>query len=196
MDLSLSLFPWAQFRRHKSAMKLHTLLDLRGNIPSVLIVTSGRIHDVHCLDQLVWEPGAIYLMDRGYLDFRRLYRIHQSGAFFVTRSKQRLDCQRHSSQPVDKATGLRCDQLITLNNPIPKRSYPEEFRRIRYIDPDTNRCFVFLSNNTLPPATHVGLRPFISTIASMRTLFGPFGPGLTRLLAKNRTRYFRLTRAR
>lgn len=152
VDLCLSLFPWAQFRRHKSAVKLHTLLDLRGNIPTVVIVTSGRVHDVHFLDQIVWDPGAIYLMDRGYIDFGRLYRIHQSGAFFVTRSRQRLDCQRHSSQPVDKAIGLRSDQMITLNNPIPKRKYPERFRRIRYIDPDTRRCFVFLTNNTLLPA--------------------------------------------
>lgn len=152
VDLCLSLFPWAQFRRHKSAVKLHTLLDLRGNIPTVVIVTSGRVHDVHFLDQIVWDAGAIYLMDRGYIDFGRLYRIHQSGAFFVTRSRQRLDCQRHSSQPVDKTIGLRCDQMITLNNPIPKRKYPERFRRIRYIDPDTQRCFVFLTNNTLLPA--------------------------------------------
>lgn len=115
IDLCLSLFPWAQFRRHKSAVKLHTLLDLRGSIPSVVIVTSGRVHDVNILDQLTWEPGAIYLMDRGYIDFRRLYRIHQSGAFFVTRSRQRLDCQRLSSQSVDKTTGLRCDQTITLD---------------------------------------------------------------------------------
>jgi hypothetical protein len=152
VDLCLSLFPWAQFRRHKSAVKLHTLLDLRGNIPTVVIITSGRVHDVNALDQLMWEAGAIYLMDRGYLDFRRLYRLHQCGAFFVTRSRQRLDCQRHCSAPVDKTTGLRCDQIITLNNPIPKRGYPERFRRIRYIDPDTRRCFVFLTNNTLLPA--------------------------------------------
>jgi len=152
VDLCLSLFPWAQFRRHKSAVKLHTLLDLRGNIPTVIIVTSGRVHDVHFLDQLVWEAGSIYLMDRGYLDFGRLYRIHQSGAFFVTRSRRRLDCQRQSSNPVDQSAGLRCDQMITLNNPIPKRSYPDRLRRIRYIDPNTKRCFVFLTNNTLLPA--------------------------------------------
>jgi Domain of unknown function (DUF4372)/Transposase DDE domain len=152
VDLCLSLFPWAQFRRHKSAVKLHTLLDLRGSIPTVVIVTSGCVHDVNILDQLAWEPGAIYLMDRGYIDFRRLYRIHQSGAFFVTRSKQRLDCQRLSSQSVDKTTGLRCDQMITLNNPVPKRGYPERFRRIRYIDPETQKCFVFLTNNALLPA--------------------------------------------
>src|SRR5688572_2478882 len=113
IDLCLSLFPWAQFRRHKSAVKLHTLLDLRGNIPTVIMITGGRVHDAYFMDDLVWEAGAIYLFDRGYLHFHRLYRIHQSGAFFVTRSRQRLDCQRHSSQPVDKNTGLRCDQMIS-----------------------------------------------------------------------------------
>jgi hypothetical protein len=152
IDLCLSLFPWAQFRRHKSAVKLHTLLDLRGNIPTVVIVTGGKVHDAQILDQMIWEPGAIYLLDRGYLHFRRLYRIHQCGAFFITRSRQVLDCQRHSSQPVDKSTGLRCDQIISLNNPVPQRGYPEKFRRIRYVDPDTRHRFVFLTNNTLLPA--------------------------------------------
>jgi transposase len=152
IDLCLSLFPWAQFRRNKSAVKLHTLLDLRGNIPTVVIITSGKVHDVNILDQLIWEAGSIYLMDRGYLHFRRLYRIHQSGAFFVTRSRQRLDCQRLSSQSVDKKTGLRCDQMITLNNRVPRRGYPERFRRIRYVDPDSEKQLVFLTNNTLLPA--------------------------------------------
>jgi hypothetical protein len=113
IDLCLSLFPWAQFRRRKAAVKLHALLDLRGSIPTVVIVTGGQIHEVNILDQLVWEPGAIYLMDRGYLDFSRLYRIHQSGAFFVTRAKKRFDCQRLYSHPVDKTTGLHCDQIVT-----------------------------------------------------------------------------------
>jgi hypothetical protein len=152
IDLCLSLFPWAQFRRHKSAVKLHTLLDLRGNIPTVVIVTGGNVHDAQILDQMVWEPGAIYLLDRGYLHFRRLYRIHQSGAFFVTRSRQRLDFQPHSSQRVDKGLGLRCDQSISLNNPVPKRGYPERLRRIRYTDPDSENRLVFLTNNTLLPA--------------------------------------------
>jgi hypothetical protein len=152
IDLCLSLFPWAQFRRHKSAVKLHTLLDLRGNIPTVMMITSGKVHDNHILDQLIWEAGSIYLMDRGYLHFRRLYRIHQSGAFFVTRSRQRLDCQRLSSQIVDKETGLRCDQIITLNNPIPRKGYPERFRRIRYVDPESQKRLVFLTNNTILPA--------------------------------------------
>lgn len=152
IDLCLSVFPWAQFRRHKSAVKLHTLLDLRGNIPTVVIVTGGKVHDALILDQLLFEAGAIYLLDRGYLHFHRLYRIHQAGAFFVTRSRQRLDCQRNSSRAVDKTTGLRCDQMISLNNPIPKRRYPDQFRRIRYVDPDTQQGLVFLTNNTLLPA--------------------------------------------
>jgi hypothetical protein len=149
IDLCLSLFPWAQFRRRKAAVKLHTLLDLRGSIPTVVIVTGGQIHEVNILDQLVWEPGAIYLMDRGYLDFSRLYRIHQSGAFFVTRAKKRFDCQRLYSQPVDKSTGLHCDQTVTLNNPIPKRGYPERLRRIRYYDAASQKRLVFLTNNFL-----------------------------------------------
>ena len=152
IDLCLSLFPWAQFRRRKAAVKLHTLLDLRGSIPTVVIVTGGQIHEVNILDQLVWEPGAIYLMDRGYLDFSRLYRIHQSGAFFVTRAKKRFDCQRLYSQPVDKTSGLACDQIVTLNNPVPKRGYPERLRRIRYYDAASQKRLVFLSNNFLLPA--------------------------------------------
>jgi len=152
IDLCLSVFPWAQFRRHKSAIKLHTLLDLRGSIPTIVIVTSGKIHEVNILDQLIWEAGAFYLMDRGYLDFGRLFRVHQSGAFFVTRARRRFDFQRLSSAIVDKTTGLRCDQMISLNNPVPKRGYPERLRRIRYIDPNTNKRFIFLTNNTLLPA--------------------------------------------
>ena len=154
IDLCLSLFPWAQFRRHKSAVKLHTLLDLRGSIPTVVIVTGGQIHEVNILDQLFWEAGSIYLMDRAYLDFRRLYRLHQSGAFFVTRAKKRFDCQRLFSQPVDKTTGLRCDQIVSLNNPIPKRGYPERLRRVRYYDASSQKRLVFLTNNfLLPPLT-------------------------------------------
>ena len=154
IDLCLSLFPWAQFRRHKSAVKLHTLLDLRGSIPTVVIVTGAQIHEVNILDQLFWEAGAIYLMDRAYLDFQRLYRLHQSGAFFVTRAKKRFDCQRLFSQPVDKTTGLRCDQIVSLNNPVPKRGYPERLRRIHYYDASSQKRLVFLTNNfLLPPLT-------------------------------------------
>lgn len=152
IDLCLSLFPWAQFRRHKSAVKLHTLLDLRGSIPTVVIVTGGQIHEVNILDQLIWEAGAIYLMDRAYVDFRRLYRMHQSGAFFVTRAKQRFDCRRLYSQTVDKKTGLQCDQIVVLNNPIPKRGYPERLRRVRYFDVASQKRLVFLTNNFLLPA--------------------------------------------
>jgi len=152
IDLCLSLFPWAQFRRRKSAVKLHTLLDLRGSIPSVVIVTGGQVHEVNILDQLIWEAGAIYLMDRGYLDFRRLYRMHQSGAFFVTRAKKRFDCRRLYSQAIDKKTGLQCDQVVVLNNPVPKRGYPERLRRVRYFDGVSQRHFVFLTNNFLLPA--------------------------------------------
>ena len=152
IDLCLSLFPWAQFRRHKSAVKLHTLLDLRGSIPTVVIVTGGQIHEVNILDQLIWEAGAIYLMDRGYLDFRRLYRMHQCGAFFVTRAKKRFDCRRLYSQTVDKKTGLQCDQIVSLNNPVPKRGYPERLRRVRYYDVANKKRLVFLTNNFILPA--------------------------------------------
>jgi hypothetical protein len=152
VDLCLSLFPWAQFRRRKSAVKLHTLLDLRGSIPTVVIITGGQIHEVNILDQLIWEAGAIYLMDRGYLDFRRLYRMHQSGAFFVTRAKKRFDCRRLYSQAIDKNTGLQCDQIVVLNNPVPKRGYPERLRRVRYYDAMSEKRFVFLTNNFLLPA--------------------------------------------
>ncbi|TAK10312.1 IS4 family transposase [bacterium] len=154
IDLCLSLFPWAQFRRRKSAVKLHTLLDLRGSIPTVVIITGGQIHEVNILDELIWEAGAIYLMDRAYLDFRRLYRLHQCGAFFVTRAKRRFDCQRLFSQPVDKRSGLRSDQIVSLNNPIPKRGYPERLRRVRYYDASSQKRLVFLTNNfLLPPLT-------------------------------------------
>ena len=152
VDLCLSLFPWAQFRRHKSAVKIHTLLDLRGNIPTVVIVSGGQIHEVNILDQLFWEAGAIYLMDRAYLDFRRLYRLHQSGAFFITRAKKRFDCQRLFSQRVDKSTGLQCDQIVSLNNPVPKRGYPDRIRRVRYYDVATEKRLVFLTNNFILPA--------------------------------------------
>jgi hypothetical protein len=154
IDLCLSLFPWAYFRKRKGAVKLHTLLDLRGNIPTVIIITHGLIHEVNILDQLTFEAGAFYLMDRGYLDFPRLHRLHLASAFFVTRARKRFDCQRLYSAPVDRTTGIMCDQIVTLTNPIPRAGYPDKLRRIRYFDPQQERRLVFLTNNfTLPPLT-------------------------------------------
>jgi hypothetical protein len=158
IDLCLSLFPWAQFRRRKSAVKLHTLLDLRGNIPTIIIVTSGRIHDVKILDQLCWEAAAIYVMDRGYLDFERLYHIDQSRAFFVTRPRTRFDFKRIYSLPVEKSTGVICDQIIKLGGVKVKRDYPQHLRRIRYKDEEANLRLVFITNNfTLPAETIAAL---------------------------------------
>jgi hypothetical protein len=154
IDLCLSLFPWAYFRKRKGAVKLHTLLDLRGNIPTVIIITHGLIHDVNILDQLTFEAGAFYLMDRAYLDFPRLHRLHLASAFFVTRARKRFDCRRLYSASVDRTTGVRCDQIVTLANPVPRAGYPDKLRRIRYFDPQQERRMVFLTNNfTLPPLT-------------------------------------------
>jgi uncharacterized protein DUF4372/DDE family transposase len=154
IDLCLSLFPWAKFRQRKGAVKLHTLLDLRGNIPTVIIITHGLIHEVNILDQLTFEAGAFYLMDRGYLDFPRLHRLHLASAFFVTRARKRFDCQRLYSVPVDRTTGIMCDQIVTLTNPVPRAGYPDKLRRIRYFDPKQERRLIFLTNNfTLPPLT-------------------------------------------
>ena len=154
IDLCLSLFPWAPFRKRKGAVKLHTLLDLRGNIPTVIIITHGLIHEVNMLDQLTFEAGAFYLMDRAYLDFSRLHRLHLSSAFFVTRARKRFDCQRLYSAPVDRTSGIICDQIVTLSNPVPRAGYPDKLRRIRYFDPQQQRRLIFLTNNfTLPPLT-------------------------------------------
>ena len=152
IDLCLALFPWAEFRKRKGAVKLHTLLDLHGNIPSVVIITIGKIHDVNILDQLIIELGAIYIMDRGYLDFARLYNIHRASAFFVTRSKINFSRKRLYSQPVDKATGIQCDQIVFLKGHYAKKDYPEKLRRIRYFDSKNNKTFVFLTNNFVLPA--------------------------------------------
>jgi hypothetical protein len=152
IDLCLSLFPWAKFRKNKGAVKLHTLLDLRGSIPSVVIITHGKIHEVNILDQIVFEPGAFYVMDRGYLDFLRLHNLHMASAFFVTRAKKNFDCKRLYSQPVDRSTGIICDQMVTLSGFYARKDYPDKLRRIRYLDPETNKRLVFLTNNfTLPP---------------------------------------------
>ena len=147
VDLCLSLFPWAQFRRHKSAVKLHTLLDLRGNIPTAVYVTSGRVNDVKLLDQLVLEAGAFYLLDRGYVDYRRLYLITQALAFFVTRAERNTRYRRYAQRWVDHSTGLRSDQTIRLTGPKSSRRYPAPLRRIHYFDAEKDLRLIFLSNN-------------------------------------------------
>jgi hypothetical protein len=147
IDLCLSLFPWAHFRQNKAAVKLHTLLDLHGNIPTFIHISEGKQHDVTILDNLIIEPGSFYIMDRGYLDFARLYRIHQNQAYFLIRAKSNLKTQRLYSRPVDKSTGLQCDQTVRLVVPQSVQGYPETLRRIRYYDADQGRRFVFLSNH-------------------------------------------------
>lgn len=154
IDLCLSLFPWARFRRRKGAVKVHTLMDLRGSIPCFVQVTAGNIHDLNILDELLFEPGSFYIMDRGYIDFGRLYALAQSLAFFVVRAKSNLDYSRRTSRQVDKSTGLRSDQTILLKGPKTSQAYPEPLRRISYLDTDTQKRFVFLTNNfTLPALT-------------------------------------------
>jgi len=152
IDLCLSLFPWARFRRRKGAVKLHTLLDLRGNIPCFIHISHGKMHDVTALDVLPIEPGAYYVMDRGYVDFARLHRFTQQAAFFVTRAKRNLDATRRARRRVDRSTGLRCDQTIVLAGPKSSRLYPDPLRRIAYCDEETGRRFVFLTNNFALPA--------------------------------------------
>lgn len=151
IDLCLTLFPWAPFRSTKAAIKLHTLIDLRGNIPSFIHISDGKLHDVNVLDELLPEPGAFYVMDRGYLDFERLHRLHEAGAFFVTRAKSNLKAQRRYSRPADRATGLICDQTITLTVFYSKTGYPEALRRIRF-KTDEGKTLVFLTNNFALPA--------------------------------------------
>ena len=152
IDLCLTLFPWAKFRRRKAAIKLHTRLTLHGNFPPVIIITPGRVHDVNRLDQLAWEAGAFYIMDRGYLDFARLYRLHPAAAFFVTRAKKNFRFTRRYSRPVDKATGLRLDQTVTLVGSQARRDCPAALRRSGYRDPKTGKALVFLTNNFTVPA--------------------------------------------
>ncbi|MDZ7789037.1 MAG: IS4 family transposase [Xanthomonadales bacterium] len=154
IDLCLSLFPWAPFRTTKSAVKVHTLLDLQGHIPSFVHISDGKWHDVNVLDILLIEPGAFYIMDRAYVDFERLYAVHGAGAFFVTRAKRNLDARRVYSSPVDRDTGIICDQTIALNGYLSHGKYPEYLRRIRFKDPDTGKSLVFLTNHFgLPPLT-------------------------------------------
>ena len=152
IDLCLSLFPWALFRTTKSAVKMHTLLDLRGNIPSFIHISDGKLGDVNVLDALVLEAGAIYVMDRGYLDFARLYLMHQAQAFFVTRAKSNTRLRRVYSAPVDRSTGILCDQTVALTGATSRKDYPEFLRRIRFKDPETGKTLVFLTNNFTFPA--------------------------------------------
>ena len=158
IDLCLSVFPWARFRKTKGAIKLHTLLDLRGNIPSFVAITDGKVHDVNILDVLIPEPGAIYVMDKAYLDFERLYHLDQCAAFFVTRAKSNTKLKRLYSRAVDKSTGVKCDQVVVLTGFYTKKAYPEKLRRVKFFDAENNRRFVFLTNQFgLPPETIASL---------------------------------------
>jgi len=154
IDLCLSLFPWAKFRKHKAAVKVHTLMDLKGSIPTFIHITDGKVHDVNILDELILQPGAIYIMDRAYLDFARLYTFTQNLSTFITRAKSNFDYCRLYYQKVDKTTGLRCDQTIRLNGFYAWQDYPALLRRIGYFDTETEQKFIFLTNNfTLPALT-------------------------------------------
>lgn len=155
IDLSLSVFPWAPFRQTKAAVKLHTLLDLRGNIPSFLHISDGKLHDVNILDMLLPEAGAFYVMDRAYIDVERLFRLHEAGSFFVTRAKRNLNANRRYSHPVDRATGLVCDQTIVLAGYYARADFATPLRRIKFNDPTTGRRLVFLTNNFALPALTV-----------------------------------------
>jgi len=152
IDLCLSVFPWAVFRTAKAAIKLHTLLDLRGNIPTFIHISDGKVHEVNVLDQLLPEPGAFYIMDRGFLDFERLYRFHEAGSFFVTRGKSNLKVQRRYSHPVDRTTGLICDQSVVLTGFYSHQGFEAPLRRIRFKDPETAKTLIFLTNNFVLPA--------------------------------------------
>ncbi len=152
IDLCLSVFPWAVFRTAKAAIKLHTLLDLRGNIPTFMHISDGKVHEVNILDQLLPEPGAFYIMDRGFLDFERLYRFHEAGSFFVTRGKSNLQVQRRYSHPVDRKTGLICDQRVVLTGFYSHQGFQAPLRRIRFKDPETAKTLIFLTNNFVLPA--------------------------------------------
>jgi hypothetical protein len=155
IDLCLSVFPWAPFRSTKAAVKMHTLLDLRGNIPAFIHISDGKMHEVNILDQLQPEPGAFYVMDRGFLDFERLFRFHEAGSFFVTRGKSNLKAKRRYSHPVDRTTGLICDQTIVLTGFYSLKDFETPLRRIRFKDPKTGKRLVFLTNNFILPALTV-----------------------------------------
>lgn len=156
IDLCLSLFDWAPFRSTKAAVKLHTLLDLRGAIPAFIHISDGKLHDVNVLDMLVFEAGAFYVMDRGYVDFERLHTLHQAGAFFVTRAKSPMDARRVYSAVTDRSTGIISDQQVMLNGYYSARKYPEHLRRIRFKDPESGKTLIFLTNNTALPALTIG----------------------------------------
>ena len=154
IDLCMSLFPWAHFRRTKSAIKLHTLMNLRGSIPEFIHISDGKMHDVNILDLLVPSPGAFYIMDRGYLDFKRLHQLHQERSFFITRTKSNFKFKRRYSHEVDKSSNVQCDQTIVLSTHYPAKHYPEPLRRIRFYDTDRQKRLIFLTNNfELPAAT-------------------------------------------
>lgn len=155
IDLCLTLFPWATFRKTKAAVKLHTMIDLRGSIPVFISITEGSVHDVNALDDLEIEPGSIYTLDRGYVDFSRLYRLHSDGGFFVTRAKKNMVFHVSESRPVDKTTGLRCDQIIRLKTKKSKKDYPEVLRRVSYVDATSGKRLVFLTNNFHLPAVKI-----------------------------------------
>lgn len=157
IDLCLSLFPWAKFRRTKGAVKLHTLLNLQGDIPEFILISDGKLHDVNVLDHLMPVPGAYYVMDRGYLDFERLYVLHQAKSFFVTRSKRNFNFSRRYSHVVDKSTGVQCDQTVVLETYYSAQGYPEPLRRIRYYDAERDKRLVFLTNDFSLPATTIAL---------------------------------------
>jgi hypothetical protein len=152
IDLCLSLFPWARFRKHKAAVKMHTLLDLHGNIPTFIRITDGTVHDVNILDEIVPEPGAFYVMDRGYIDFERLYMFTLSAAYFVVRTKENVLLERRYSHPVDKTTGVRSDQTVTLTAIESAKAYPEILRRVSFYDVETDKRLKFLTNNFVLPA--------------------------------------------
>jgi len=152
IDLCLSLFPWARFRRRKAAIKMHTLFDVRASVPTLVIITHGKVHDVNVLDELLFEAGGIYIVDRAYLDFARLHRIEEASAFFVTRTKKNFQFRRLYSHAADKASGVLCDQTVVLKGYYSRKDYPDKLRRIRYFDADSGRLLVFLTNNFRLPA--------------------------------------------
>ena len=155
IDLCLSMFPWATFRSTKAAVKMHTLLDLRGNIPSFIHISDGKLHDVNALDLMLPEPAAIYVMDRAYLDFERLFGLHAAGAFFVTRAKSNTDLRRIYSAPSDRAQGIICDQTVALSGFYSQKHFPHHLRRIRFKDPETEKTLIFLTNLFGPPPTTI-----------------------------------------